>query len=101
MKEVTIEDDGMLPVTLNGVRIEIDLYDVYNRLSAADARVREELAGEPLAARQREYDLRVLALLAELGFGPVSHKAAQAFDAAVYAAVAELKKAPPGGPTPG
>lgn len=96
-----IDDDGWADVTIGGVSVAVDLYAAYNRLVAFDAEARERYPDERhAAARQVAYAEKVCGLLAGLGFGAVSTRAADKFDAAVTGAVAALGKAEAPAPTP-
>lgn len=100
---LVIEEDGFVKLTIGGQTQEVDLYRLYNSLAEADAKVREELPDDKdAAAQQMAYSDRVRELLVGAGFtGAVSDRAIDTFDAAVHAAVADLKKTDAGAPTPG
>ena len=102
MDEIKIDDDGLVPVTIKGCRIEIDIYAVYLQLDDMDAKVREEFAQESVARQQHEYLSLVVAFMGTLGFPvPISEKAADAFDQAINKVALDLGKAPAAVPTPG
>lgn len=94
-----LQDDGFVPVTIGGVRKELDIYRVNNRLIAFAAESQKEFPDPKDAAQETENYLgKVVGYLAELGFGEVSDRLADKFDDAVFRAVAELKKSD--APTP-
>lgn len=96
---VKIDDDGFAAVTIGAVTQDLDLYRVYNRLIALDAESRQKFPGEEGEARATDAYLNaVCEMLAEFGYGVVSHRLADKFDDAIFARVAELKKAD--APTP-
>ena len=98
---LVIAEDGFAEVTIGGTTRRLDVYRAYNLLLAADDRARASHPGaEDTADRQVAYLDGVTALLADLGYGAVSHRAADKFDAALAEAVDALKKADGSGPTP-
>jgi hypothetical protein len=101
MTTLEIDDDGWADISINGAAAQVDLYAAYNRLLAFEAETRESHPDEKAgAARQVAYLDRVAAYLNSLGFGAVSHRAADKFDAALTKAVAALGKADAPAPTP-
>lgn len=101
MKEVVIADDGTLPVTLKGVKREVDLYATYNSFSTMHAQVANDLAAEPDSKKEWEYHERLCAFINEsLGFPRPSHREAASLEAAIFAAVGEVGKDPAAPQTP-
>lgn len=98
---LTIADDSFAEVTLMGVTKRIDLYRLYSLTSDYAGKVVESHPGEANeAARQVAYLDLLCAELERLGFGPVGHRAADKFDAALAKAVDEMGKADAAAPTP-
>lgn len=99
---IEIQDDGLLPVRIGDVEHTLDAYDVHHRLLEIRAQVDDELPDAAPIAIARAFNARVSAYLADLGFGPVSHRAADRFASAVFDAVDRLGKEEAGaaGPTP-
>lgn len=101
---MVIEDDGFIAVTMNGLELNVDAYDAHGRLLEIHAALADELPDAPEAARARAFNGRVASYLADLGFGPVSHRAADKFASALFDAVTALGKADAGAgeaePTP-
>jgi hypothetical protein len=90
---IDLDDDGFIPVKINGVEKRLDLYLVNNRLYELG----RQKAGKP----DHEYIAGVVELLAELGFPDCSHRLADRFVVGVNETLASLKNVSGGGPKPG
>lgn len=95
-----IEDDGFIEVEIGGIEKEIDVYDVYNRLLEFRQQVDDTFPDAPQVTHRREFNTRIVTLLAELGFGVVSSRAADRFAVELFSAVDNLGKAEGSGQTP-
>ena len=101
MFELVIPEDGFVSVTLNDATKAIDAYRVYNLMLDLAARAQEAHPDETeKIARGVAYFDALCGELEGMGFGKVSRRTAERFDAAFFAAVTELKKADAGEPAP-
>jgi len=82
---IAIEDDGYIDVELAGITARLDLYGAYDRVST----IIREMEDKPAA----DYFVALHAYLTELGFPPVSNRAADKFASAISDAVTALKNA--------
>lgn len=82
------EDAGVAQVTIGPVTLGVDVWQTYQRIAGA-------ISSEP-----EEFNRRVVAVLAGLGFGEVSGFTADRFAGAIIDRVKELKKNHPDPGTP-
>ncbi len=95
-----IPEVGFASVKIGAATNDIDLYSVLNLLVVCDAEVREAYPGASPGKIAHERLNRVVDLLESLGFGRVSHHAADKFETAIFDATDALKKTPSPGQTP-
>ncbi len=96
---LTIEDDGIVPVTIGAVTQHLDVYAVWTHLAELGHECGRKHPDDRFKANA-EYLRGVQAFLQGAGFGDVSMLAADRFDAAVAGAIDALKKVEPPAPTP-
>lgn len=98
---ISFDDDGLVPVTYNGKKIDLDIYGVYLDLAAMDDAVREEMSAESNTKQEIEYLNRLIAYMEKLGYpAPITKRGAGIFDRVIEKVVNELGKAPAVAPTP-
>lgn len=98
--DLTIPDEGFGYVTIGDKRVELDLWDVNNRMMMIHMRVKADNPGADEATLAHQRMCGLCDLLAELGFGRVSHFAADRFEDAIFKAVSDLGKTPAVEPKP-
>jgi hypothetical protein len=80
---MNVEETGFAKVAVAGHEIEVDVYDVYNRL----VEIRDAHAESVRGRNQATVDL-----MTELGWERVSHRTAILFTNAMFRAVEDLEK---------
>ena len=91
---IDITDDGFIPVRMNGITVEIDVYQTWNHLL--------EIGTQHEDKPVEEYHAAIVGHLDSLGFpGPISHRAACQFREKLWSHIESLQKKDGAGPTPG
>lgn len=94
MSVIEIKDDGFIDVTIGETTVNVDLYEVNNRIQTIQ---QESADGE---ATSESLNNKIAAYVMSLGFPRVSHRAAVKFNNAIIDMINTLKKKDAWGTSP-